>query len=270
MTVAAGATNGVLVQAANAQWFCGGLTNAAGGTLELNYNGANTMSLTAAPVKVLGDVNLTGVSLIVTNVSGGALGAGAYPLVTYTGTLSGTVPGAPFAIPAMAGGGVGIIVHDLPSKTLYLVATYTLTYSAGAGGSISGATPQTVPYLASGSQVTAVASNGYSFSHWSDTLVTTNRTDIALIGGTNVTAIFTVNNLLPATGTNITFTPVTGGNSFTLSWPAEYIGWQLQSNAVDVSLTNYWFLVPGSTNTNSVTIIISPSLTNVFYRMHLP
>ena len=74
----------------------------------------------------------------------------------------------------------------------------------------------------------------------------------------------------PATGTNITFTPITGGNTFDLTWPAEYIGWQLQSNAVDVSLTNYWFLVPGSTNTNKVTITISPSLTNVFYRMQHP
>ena len=74
----------------------------------------------------------------------------------------------------------------------------------------------------------------------------------------------------PATGTNINFTPISGGNTFDLTWPAEYIGWQLQSNAVDVSLTNYWFLVPDSTNTNSVTIIISPSLTNVFYRMQHP
>ena len=74
----------------------------------------------------------------------------------------------------------------------------------------------------------------------------------------------------PSTGTNITFTPITGGNTFDLTWPAEYIGWQLQSNAVDVSLTNYWFLVPGSTTTNKVTITINPSLPNVFYRMQHP
>ena len=73
----------------------------------------------------------------------------------------------------------------------------------------------------------------------------------------------------PATGTNITFAPITS-NTFTLSWPTNYIGWQLRSNAVDVTLTNYWFVVPGSTNTNRMIITINPSLPNVFYRMQHP
>ena len=41
--------------------------------------------------------------------------------------------------------------------------TYTLTYNAGAGGSISGTSPQTVNYGASGTPVTAVPNTGYSF-----------------------------------------------------------------------------------------------------------
>jgi len=74
---------------------------------------------------------------------------------------------------------------------------------------------------------------------------------------------------LPATGTNITFTPIVG-STFDLSWPTGYIGWELRSNSVDVTLTNYWFVVPGSTTTNRVTITINPSMTNVFYRMQHP
>ena len=73
----------------------------------------------------------------------------------------------------------------------------------------------------------------------------------------------------PATGTNIAFTPI-AGNTFELRWPTNYIGWELRSNTVDVTLTNFWFVVPGSTNTNSVTITINPALTNVFYRMQHP
>ncbi len=68
--------------------------------------------------------------------------------------------------------------------------TYTLTYSAANGGYISGTTPQTVAYLTSGTQVTAVASNAYVFTSWSDGVSTAARTDTALVGGTNVTANF--------------------------------------------------------------------------------
>ena len=84
-----------------------------------------------------------------------------------------------------------------------------------------------------------------------------------------VRLVVTAGGVLPATGTNITFTPIVG-NTFDLTWPAGYIGWELRSNSVDVTLTNYWFVVPGSTTTNKVTITINPSLPNVFYRMQHP
>ena len=70
---------------------------------------------------------------------------------------------------------------------------YTLTYNAGANGTISGTTPQTVAYLASGSLVTATPNTGYHFTTWSDSLSTASRTDVANIGGTNVTASFAIN-----------------------------------------------------------------------------
>jgi hypothetical protein len=66
------------------------------------------------------------------------------------------------------------------------VTTYTLQYSAGTGGSISGATTQVVSAGGSGSLVTAVAADGYEFSQWSDGVNTATRTD------TNVTANLTV------------------------------------------------------------------------------
>ena len=46
--------------------------------------------------------------------------------------------------------------------------TYTLTYTAGPNGSISGTTPQTVNYGADGTPVTAVPNTGYHFVNWSD------------------------------------------------------------------------------------------------------
>ena len=45
----------------------------------------------------------------------------------------------------------------------FAINTYTLTYTAGANGTITGTSPQTVDYGASGTEVTAVPNTGYHF-----------------------------------------------------------------------------------------------------------
>jgi autotransporter-associated beta strand protein len=69
------------------------------------------------------------------------------------------------------------------------------------------------------------------------------------------------------TPTNI-LTVVTS-NKLDMSWPADHIGWDLQSNVVGVAASNSWFTIQGSATTNSVTVTVDPSKTNVFYRLHL-
>ncbi len=54
----------------------------------------------------------------------------------------------------------------------FAINTYTLTYTAGANGSILGTTPQTVDYGALGTAVTAVPATGYHFVSWSDGVMT--------------------------------------------------------------------------------------------------
>ncbi|MCX8090185.1 MAG: autotransporter-associated beta strand repeat-containing protein [Verrucomicrobiae bacterium] len=70
---------------------------------------------------------------------------------------------------------------------------------------------------------------------------------------------------VPTTPTNITYS--VSGNSLTLSWPANYIGWQLESNSVSITSSGDWYPVAGSTATNQVIISIDPTKTNVFYRL---
>jgi len=60
------------------------------------------------------------------------------------------------------------------------------------------------------------------------------------------------------------------GNQLGLTWPANYTGWLLQSNANDPGISNDWFTVPGSAGTNRVQVTIDPARTNVFYRMLRP
>ena len=68
--------------------------------------------------------------------------------------------------------------------------TYTLTYAAGTGGTISGTSPQTVNRGASGAAVTAIPDSGYHFTRWSDGVLTAARTDTGITANLTVTASF--------------------------------------------------------------------------------
>ena len=82
----------------------------------------------------------------------------------------------------------------------FAITTYTLTYTAGANGSITGTSPQTVDHGASGTVVTAVPNTGYHFVSWSDGVLTAARTD------TNVTSDITVTATFAITSYTLTYT----------------------------------------------------------------
>jgi hypothetical protein len=68
--------------------------------------------------------------------------------------------------------------------------TYTLTYTAGAHGSVSGNLTQTVDAGADGAEVTALPESGFHFAGWSDGLTDNPRTDIDVSADLAVKAIF--------------------------------------------------------------------------------
>ena len=68
--------------------------------------------------------------------------------------------------------------------------TYTLSYAAAEGGSISGAASQTVEHGNTGAEVEAVPNEGYVFKHWSDGVTTAKRTDSNVTAGISVSAVF--------------------------------------------------------------------------------
>ena len=70
--------------------------------------------------------------------------------------------------------------------------------------------------------------------------------------------------------TNITST--VSGNVLTLSWPADHIGWRLQTqtNSLSSGLGSGWTDVAGSTTVNSVNMTINPANGTLFYRMVYP
>ncbi|MBM4338493.1 MAG: hypothetical protein FJ110_03010 [Deltaproteobacteria bacterium] len=91
------------------------------------------------------------------------------------------------------------------------ILTYTLSYTAGANGSISGTSPQTVNHGANGSAVTAVPHIGYHFVNWSDGSTANPRQDLNVTTNISVTANFAINTytVTPSTGPNGSISPNT-------------------------------------------------------------
>src|SRR5207247_5571837 len=87
----------------------------------------------------------------------------------------------------------------------FAINTFTLTYTAGSNGTLTGSSPQTVDYNASGTLVTAAPNTGYHFTGWSDGSTAAARTDSNVTGNITVTASFAINTF------TLTYTAVSNG-----------------------------------------------------------
>jgi len=82
-------------------------------------------------------------------------------------------------------------------RTFDIKAPHTLSYLAGAGGSIVGSATQTVDHNSTGTAVNATADSRYRFASWSDGRSTASRIDAGITGDRSITALFVRNNYLP-------------------------------------------------------------------------
>jgi alpha-tubulin suppressor-like RCC1 family protein len=82
------------------------------------------------------------------------------------------------------------VTADLVLTASFAINEYTLTYTAGANGTIGGELSQTVIHGASGSAVTAVPNAGYLFVKWSDGSSANPRTDTNVVANLAVSASF--------------------------------------------------------------------------------
>lgn len=121
--------------------------------------------------------------------------------VTHSSVVDFTVtPNPGFAIQSVTGCGgtlVGNTYTTAPvTQNCQINATFasnvTLTYNAGPNGSITGASPQVVPYNGNGTPVTAVPDANYKFVGWSDGSVANPRQDLNVTSNLNVTANFKI------------------------------------------------------------------------------
>ncbi len=138
------------------------------------------------------------------------------------------------------------------------------------------------PTLATNSTVTVAAGAGLKLDFPDTNIVTSlvlngvgatvgvhnNVTDPSSITGTGSLLVLTGAVGVNPNPTNIVFS--INGNTLSLSWPADHLGWIMQSNSVALANTNYWFDVPNSQTVTNLAISINASSTNVFFRMRKP
>jgi hypothetical protein len=68
--------------------------------------------------------------------------------------------------------------------------------------------------------------------------------------------------------TNLTYT--IHGSILTLSWPEDYRGWILQSNAASLTMTSAWHDCPGTETLTNLNISPIKATTNMFFRLLRP
>lgn len=130
----------------------------------------------------------------------------------------------------------------------YVNGSFTLTYTAGANGSISGSSSQSVYSGSSGSAVTAVADSNYHFVNWSDNSTSNPRTDTNVLANLSVTANFAADDITAPVISSIGSTPAT--NSATITWTTN----EISSSKVEYGLnTAYGFVTSESDTSPRVT-----------------
>ena len=102
--------------------------------------------------------------------------------------MTGLNPNSPYYVRAYATNSLLTVYGN--EVTFSTLETFTLTYTAGTGGTISGATPQTVDYGTGGTAITAIPDTGFHFVDWSDDSTANPRTDTNVTANVSVTANF--------------------------------------------------------------------------------
>jgi subtilisin-like proprotein convertase family protein len=84
------------------------------------------------------------------------------------------------------------------------------------------------------------------------------------------TVSLAVTSSIPTTPTNLVWSVT--GSTLNLSWPSNYLGWELQvqTNSLGTGLGTNWTVVPGSTATNRIDQPVDPANPAAFYRLHRP
>ncbi|HVU08149.1 MAG TPA: autotransporter-associated beta strand repeat-containing protein [Verrucomicrobiae bacterium] len=234
--------------------FDGAIVNG-NGVLGLTKVGAGTLILTGAS-SYNGDTTVSTGKLVATTAS---TGGGNYT-VADAATLGINV--------ATANGSLNVYSLTLGASSLEFQNLNSTTTAAINAQAIN-QTGNVVINVTSGSLVAGqsypLLSYSSSFGSGAFTLGTLPDGVTATLNTSASPITLQVSSVVNPTPTNIVTTYTNG--TLTLQWPADHIGWLLESNSIDLGNTNDWFVIPNSSGTNVINIQVDPNSPHVFYRM---
>jgi hypothetical protein len=249
------------------------------GTNVLNY----VLGTSAADVAVAGNLTLGG-TVNVTN--GPGFGGGTYTLLTYTGSLSGSVPtlgttpaGFSYSFDTSTAGQVRLDVippvPPPPGVPTNLTATATnLGVNLTWGPSTNAASYNLKRSTTNGGSYAIIAN--VAATNYSDTLVTNGVAYFYVVSATNSAAESTNSTQASATPlpsvAPVSLTVQPGISQMQLSWPRDHVGWHLeiQTNNIASGIGTNWTTFSGSFTTNQVFIPVVPANGSVFLRLAYP
>ncbi len=219
----------------------------------------------------------------VNTFSGSALSAGSYiVIIQYSGDISGTVAPAVTgtAIPAtgttnfMAISGDAVLLNILNLTSTALSGGSSTTYGSPLSitATVSPAPPdgEAVVFYAGAVPISTNTTVGGVASLTISSLPPGLYSITATYVGDDTNAPSTSSALaqtVEVNATPINLSLSVSNNQLTLSWPADHLGWTLETNSIDLSNAGDWFAYPGSTSKTSETITIDRTQTNVYFRL---
>ena len=237
-----------------------------------------TLSTNTTRLAVVGNLMLGGTN----NISAGpGFSNGVYTLMTYTGTLNGSVPtlgsvpvGYDYAFDSGTAGQVNLIVRLTAPTNLLATATnlqINLNWNSVTGASsynLKRGTTSGGPYPTIFSALTG--------TNYADAAVTNAVNYFYVVsavgaGGESTNSVQASAVPLPSNQpTNIILQASSG--QVQLSWPQDHLGWrlQMQTNAPGSGLGTNWVTVANSTNVTSTNIVINPAYGSAFFRLIYP
>jgi len=119
----------------------------------------------------------------------------------------------------------------------FKIQTFTLGYTAGSNGTLTGQTSQVVNYGSNGTAVTAAPNTGYHFVKWSDDSTANPRTDLNVTANISVTANFAIDTF------TVTASAGANGSVDPTSAVVNYNGSRLFTATPDIGYeVNEWFV----------------------------
>ncbi|MEI8042471.1 MAG: autotransporter-associated beta strand repeat-containing protein [Verrucomicrobiota bacterium] len=219
-----------------------GATATATATLNITNGTVLANAITSSAGAVNSTINLVGGTLVVTNTAG--------------------TSEAPLTTLALDGGTLQLNVNGNGSITNIVATTVTTgatsTINIGSVANVSGTVQ--IPLMSyTGTDPYGALSLGTYPAGYNATLIddtANSRIDLSLT------------SLVATNPTNITFS--VSGNTLNLSWPADHLGWLVQSNSVNLAVPADWHDISNTAAGTNYSITIDATKANVFYRLRKP